>query len=367
MSPTEQLNLICKLRSTALSALESMYLPPKGLFVFTKKKRPGGISYEGISHRYTSIALLGLAGEDRQIAAQILDGQTPAEVCRRMTDAIQTATSLGDIALTLWASHVLGVPDRRVIYALQARQPLADGHPTVEVAWALKALCVAQTADVGDLRERLAERLVTSFNRTAGVFPHVLGNPSSFRSHVACFADQVYPIQALAAYHARSKDLQALELASRCAATICDLQGDGGQWWWHYHRDTGRIIEGYPVYSVHQYGMAPMALFELHAAGGPDYSKAVYRGLEWMRRAPEINASLIDRDQGAIWRKVDRTGPRKFCRRVKAAASRIHASLRLDLLNGLFPPLAIDYECRPYCMGWLLYAWPGTRISRMNA
>ena len=87
--------MICKLRSTALSALESMYLPPKGLFVFTKKKRPGGISYEGISRRYTSIALLGLAGEDRQIAAQILDGQTPADVCRGMTDAIQTATTWG--------------------------------------------------------------------------------------------------------------------------------------------------------------------------------------------------------------------------------------------------------------------------------
>jgi hypothetical protein len=367
MSSTEQLNLISQLRSTALSALGSMYLPQKGLFAFTKKKRPGGISYEGISRRYTSIALLGLAGEDRQNAVRILDGQTPAEVCRRMTDAIQTPTNLGDIALTLWASHVLGVPDERVLSALQARQPLADGHPTVEVAWALKALCVAETADVGDLREQLAERLVSSFNRTAGVFPHVLGNPSSFRSHVACFADQVYPIQALAAYYARSENPQALEAASRCAATICNLQGDAGQWWWHYHRDTGRIIEGYPVYAVHQYGMAPMALFELHTAGGPDYSKAVYRGLEWMRRAPEVNASLIDRDQGAIWRKVDRTGPRKFCRVVKAAASRIHASLRLDLLNGLFPPLAIDYECRPYCMGWLLHAWPGTRISRMNA
>jgi hypothetical protein len=364
MSSTEQVNLIAQLRSTALSVLESMYLPRQGLFVFTKKKRPGGISYEGISRRYSAIALIGLAGEDRQNAARILGGQAPADVCRRMTDDTQVAANLGDIALMLWASHVLGVPGcGRMISALQSRQPLADGHPTVEVAWALKALCVAETSDVGDLRERLAERLVSSFNRTAGVFPHVLGNPSSFRSHVACFADQVYPIQALAAYHARSKDPQALEAASRCAATICDLQGTGGQWWWHYHSDTGRIIEGYPVY---QYGMAPMALFELHAVGGPDFSEAVFRGMKWMRKAPEINASLIDSNQCAIWRKVDRTGPRKFCRVVKAVGSRIHASLRLDGLNRLFPPRTIDFECRPYCMGWLLYAWPETRIDRTD-
>jgi hypothetical protein len=25
----------------------------------------------------------------------------------------------------------------------------------------------------------------------------------------------------------------------------------------------------------------------------------------------------------------------------------------------LFPPTTVDYECRPYELGWLMYAWLG--------
>ncbi len=368
MTSSANLHLVLELKSLARSILKSMYRPPNNLFVFTMKKRPQGAAFEGLSRRYTAIALLGLACESDASTNEILRGQSAASVCRRLADDIQLASGLGDIAVTLWASHAVGLPERkRIISALEAQQPLRDGHPTVEVAWALKALCVDGTAEVGDLRDRLARRLIAFFNREANVFPHWLGSHSSLRSHVSCFADQVYPIQALSGYHAWSGDRDALEVASRCAERICELQGEDGQWWWHYHSHTGRIIEGYPVYSVHQYGMAPMALFELRDAGGPDYSEAAYRGLQWMRRAPEINASLIDREHHAIWRKVDRTGPGKFCRSVKAAASRLHAGFHLRLLDQLFPPRTIDYECRPYCMGWLLYAWPESRLSRMNA
>jgi hypothetical protein len=230
----------------------------------------------------------------------------------------------------------------------------------------LKALCVDRDAEVGDLRARLAQRLISVFSPDSPVFPHVLGNGRTLRSHVSCFADQVYPIQALSAYHVWSGDKPALEVADRCAARICELQGPAGQWWWHYYRHTGKVIEGYPVYSVHQYAMAPMALFELHAAGGQDHSPAVAKGLAWMRHAPEIKGSLIDPDSDAIWRKVDRRGPGKFCRYVQAAASRIHLGLPNPLMDGLFPPLTVDYECRPYCLGWLLYAWPETQIQRFR-
>ena len=171
------------------------------------------------------------------------------------------------------------------------------------------------------MRERLAERLMSAFNPKTAIFPHFIGNGRNLRGHVSCFADQVYPIQALSACHRLSANKRALEVASRCAEKICELQGTRGQWWWHYDRRTGKVLEGYPVYSVHQDAMAPMALFDLHLAGGPDYSAAVAKGLSWMRNAPEINRSLIDSTHCTIWRKVDRRGPRKLCRYLKAAAT----------------------------------------------
>ena len=82
------------------------------------------------------------------------------------------------------------------------------------------------------------------------------------------FAAQVYPIQALARLHRSADDQEALAVANSVAAAICTAQGEAGQWWWHYDGRTGGVVEGYPVYSVHQHAMGPMALLDLAEAGG---------------------------------------------------------------------------------------------------
>jgi hypothetical protein len=174
---------------------------------------------------------------------------------------------------------------------------------------------------------------------------------------VASFADQVYPIQALSRYHAACDDRNALMDATRCAEQICALQGSDGQWWWHYDSRNGRVIEGYPVYTVHQDAMGPMALFDLHEAGGPDFSDAIGRGLGWMVTAAEVGHSLICDDLDVIWRKVGRAEPNKLLRAVRAGASRLHDGIRLQVLDRMFPPTRIDYECRPYHLGWVLDTW----------
>jgi hypothetical protein len=351
--------LVSKMRRIAVWALRDMYRPQEGLVVFRKKKGANGITYEGLSRRYTAIVLIALANEESAVVEGILGGQAPGSVCRRLEQHLSAAPNLGDAALTLWACCVHNLGDRRQSREmLRERIRYASWYPTVEAAWALKALCVDRDAEAGDLRERLAKELMAAFNPAAAVFSHSIGNRRSFRDHVSCFADQIYPIQALCAYHRLMENKRALEIAGRCAEKICDVQGASGQWWWHYDRRTGKVIEGYPVYSVHQDAMAPMALFDLHRSGGADFTKAVAKGLSWMENAPEINASLIDPTHCAIWRKVDRRGPRKFTRYLKAAAGRIHASLPMSWIDPWFPPDSVDYECRPYHLAWLLFTWP---------
>ena len=44
---------------------------------------------------------------------------------------------------------------------------------------------------------------------------------------------------------------------------------------------TGTVLEEYPVYAIHQDAMAPMALFALSRAGGPQHELTVTRGMEW--------------------------------------------------------------------------------------
>jgi hypothetical protein len=143
------------------------------------------------------------------------------------------------------------------------------------------------------------------------------------------------------------------------------VQGTAGQWWWHYDVRTGRVVEGYPVYTVHQDAMGPMALFALREAGGPDHGASVLRGLGWMSGSPELHGgSLVDPAVGLVWRKVARREPGKLARSLQALASRAHPGLRLPGLDGLLPPGAIDYETRPYEAGWLLYAYPRDPAGR---
>ena len=123
---------------------------------------------------------------------------------------------------------------------------------------------------------------------------------------------------------------------------------------------TGDVVERYPVYSVHQYAMAPMALTELAAAGGRDHDGSVRRGLAWLQIHPECVEPLVAPDLGVVWRKVGRREPAKAARTVAALASRVHAGTSVSGVDRLWPPGRVDYECRPYELGWLLYASAGS-------
>ncbi|MNL79124.1 hypothetical protein D3C87_2056640 [compost metagenome] len=50
----------------------------------------------------------------------------------------------------------------------------------------------------------------------------------------------------------------------------------------------------------------------------------------------------------------------KASRAIGAFTTSIRPGLHLPGLDRLMPPGRVDYECRPYELGWLLYAWgPG--------
>ncbi|MBN2560125.1 MAG: hypothetical protein JXQ75_04270 [Phycisphaerae bacterium] len=361
--------LISEMRLLALAALKRMYRPNEGVFAFRLRRRSDGDDLEGSSIRYTAMALIGLAGETEDTSADVLGGRTTQQVCAPLLAAVTGIGNLGDVAVILWAARALGHADvSRALTRLRALDPCAGRHATVELAWALAALTATGDASPDEkLARHVAQRLLKSYRQHAGMFPHWPNGakPSSLRSHVACFADLVYPTQALSYYGAAMEDSEALGVARACAERMCAAQGPEGQWWWHYDARTGRVLERYPVYAVHQDAMAPMALFAVQEACGADYSAAIERGLNWLVEPPEIDGSLIDTEARLIWRKVGRREPGKLSRSLQAIASGVHSALRVPGLDWVFRPGRIDFESRPYHMGWLLYAWSGERVSRL--
>lgn len=358
--------LVAELRGLAVQGLTRMYRPEHGLFAFRVRRQGEALVLEGSSRRYTAIALIGLAGESEAVQASVLAGTGVRAACARLVGELDAIENLGDVALVLWAACAAGYPERRpVAERLLALRPGDAAHPTVEVAWTLAALCADADAPVGPLRHRLARRLIASFDPHSSMFPHDLGGRAGgFRGHVSCFADLVYPIHALARYAELFGDAETRDIALRCAGALCARQGPDGQWWWHYDRRTGEVVERYPVYAIHQDAMAPMALLALGRAAGVDLRPPIAKGLAWLTHAPELGGgSLIDKDAGLIWRKVARREPRKLSRYAQAAASRLHPAFRTPGLDTLFPPGAVDYEDRPYHLGWLLHAWPAERAT----
>src|SRR4051812_49226207 len=375
--------LLDRLSEISVRGLSEMYEPRSLSFPRTLREGAAkrGLVAQGMSVRYAAIAALGLSRLAEPARRGVLAGRDVGDLVPGILGLALAGRDPGATALSVWAAVevaaatgpdvVLSQSDRltRAIDKLSGNVRTASTASTVEHAWALVALLAAarssEATELAGGADQLADatyraaHLLLAAQGPSGLFPHVLPAErlGRFRSHVGCFADQAYAIQALARYATATGDRAALDAAARCADRLVALQGPQGQWWWHYDWRYGSVVERYPVYSVHQHAMAPMALRELHEAGGRDHRAAVESGLLWVLERPETTAELIEDDLGVVWRKVGRRDPRKVVRKVRSAASAARPELRLSWLDRIFPADTVDRECRPYELGWLLYAW----------
>jgi hypothetical protein len=343
-----------------------------GEFIFTVtgealtgQHGPGGgwrLRRAGTSLRYGAITALGLLRLPEPDQRTVLAGMRADDLVGQLAKRIDEISGLGDAALVCWAAAECGHAD--LGHAIQRLTALDQPERPVDVvsaAWVVSALAAARP--LVDVERHLAtarQRLLAA--RGPAVYPHTTGPDTPwYRAHVGSFADQVYPIQALARLHRSADDPEALAVAGTVAGAICSAQGAGGQWWWHYDSRTGAVVEGYPVYSVHQHAMGPMALLDLADAGGDGHLDAIRRGLRWLAGPPESQSGSLGQlvlDEPPItWRKVARADPRKVVRGLRAASTRIVPGARVAALDRVYPPGVVDHECRPYELGWMLYTW----------
>ena len=280
---------------------------------------------------------------------------------------IEWVNSIGDLGLLLWLSSVSS-RQLDTFYATfdleNALHNYSDARKrlTMELAWFLTGLSYASRAEKnnGCILSRWRQQtysLLQSNQGKHGLCGHMAKWDSlagTVRGHVGSFADQVYPIFAMAHFGQVFGMKEALQNSLQCANAICRLQGPLGQWWWHYHAVTGRVVERYPVYSVHQHAMAPMALFAAQDACNADFREQVYKGLGWIGGANELQQDLEDESASVIWRCICPPKSTSYFGRVPVLKGRERT-----------PELSILHECRPYELGWLLYAFAGRESEVM--
>ncbi len=349
---------LCEL---AARGLVHMLDPEKQVFCHTYVRTAEGMVREGLSPRYSMMTLLGLR------RYEVAGRRSPIGIAR-VLDALLKDTSwiasAGDLGLLLWTCAELAPELLPEIYrqtrAGDALRCFPDGRQgsTMEVAWYLTGLATCRLAGYGDLpgltEEATAAHQILDGNRGhCGVYGHRSQDPtmSGFvRGRIGSFADQVYPTIALARWSQASNDEEARQVALRTAQTLCGLQGPLGEWCWQYDRASGRVVSRYPVYSVHQHAMGPMMLFETSAATGYNFAPAILKGLAWIGGDNELGRDFVEPSLGLVWRSI-------YLEPISAYAD---AALRFSRLrHGAAGKLKVRYECRPYELGWLLYAFAG--------
>jgi hypothetical protein len=351
-----------ELISLATRGLVPMFDADKQIFCHRLLRTNLGIVREGLSPRYTIMTLLGLrelelAGMDSPFNTQAIYASFI-----RDTNWIQ---GLGDLGLLIWLTAIFD-PERLkpLLSTFDCETALdryadARGARTMELAWFLAGL--AHAADQSpELIGNFKNLALKTYNRIRqnqgehGFFGHLSTKDSlagRLRGRIGSFADQVYPIYAISKFARIFQVEEALGEALKCAHAICAAQGDLGQWWWLYDARSGRVSSHYPVYAVHQHGMAPMALFAIEEASGVSFSQSVYKGLGWIYGGNELKSDMRDNSQNLIWRCI--LSENKFNKYREMISALVSSTTQIVDVD----PLKILYEQRPYEYGWLLFAF----------
>jgi hypothetical protein len=356
--------LLNNLIKIAVNGLHEMYLPEQLEFALKKKLVDKDIVLEDRSTRYTLINLLGLhKSKKHNIPIQINLNNVLA---KHISDA-DIYNSIGDLGLLLWATALISpesisdISTKINFNNILEKYKDAKSKQTMELSWLLTGLLLASTNSdkfknsIGDLTQKVFLEIRNNYGGV-GIFKHQGNNTivGKFRNNVASFADQVYPIYAFALYSKYMKNEDALVISKQCALKICEHQGQRGEWMWHYNSSTGKVISKYPVYSVHQDAMAPMALFAIQDASNTNFEEYIFKGLDWLVESNSLSANMIDGDLNAIWRAIS---PGKIPRKLKSILSVLGIKTNEEYDN-----LEIVKECWSYHLGWILYAFSG-RLS----
>ena len=354
-----------KVRELSLLAtrgLVRMFDDEKQLFCHRLVRAEQGLVRDGLSQRYTIMTLLGLREFEQCGGLTPFDTQALYDSLARDTSWIRGA---GDLGLMVWLTATFAPDQLRGFFSGINLEAALDRHAdarqgrTTELAWFLAGLAHAASTSP-KIATELMDLAVEAYRRIEqnlgeyGFFGHLAETRSLsgiFRGRIGSFSDQIYPIYAISKFAIAFGIEEPLGSAVECASAICGSQGNLGQWWWLYDSRSGRTSSRYPVYSVHQHGMAPMGLFALEEATGRSFRENIERGLRWIYGSNELGVDMRDHAQSLIWRCILPSNRRT--KYLDCARSLVRPPKK----DAPIGPLEVLHEDRPYELGWLLYAF----------
>lgn len=230
-----------------------------------------------------------------------------------------------------------------------------------DVGWMLMGLTAhAAATDAADVR-RDCERLFRFMDRRFLDKRTLLPRRSLgvwLRSFTT-FGAIAYFLKALADYADAFSDAYADALFRESVAQVISLQGERGEWPWFINARRARVLDRYPVYSVHQDSMAMLFLLPALDRGVAGAAESIERSWRWLLGGNELGRPMLRASPFFIDRSIRRTEPPAVERALRYARAVRHSLTRSAGRPANPSRLTVLEECRSYHLGWILYVWSG--------
>ena len=363
-APDHPLPPLARLCECGIEFLQEVYSDERALFPYSSRRTADGrwlSDYrEPAALRYSINTLLGL-----QAAAASSRGRELAEwVDALIGDFLHLRSSPGSPAdrgllLVLLADldaqrsvaeHLVSHIDR------DFREPRLGTLNMQDLGWMIWGTARAARAGLpgADAASERAFRLMLEHfvDRRTGLPRHSVRR---YRRDLVSFGSVVYYLRGLHEYGAASGDREAGDLFRLGVERILELQGPSGEWPWLLDVRRGRIVDPYPIFTVHQDSMAPLFLVPaLEEHGIRAARDAVTRSLEWVAGRNELRLPMLVDEPFNAYRSIERReGLGRLRRYLRAAGSSVGSGSR-EFQSGT---VRLNPECRSYHVGWLLYVW----------
>jgi len=345
-----------------VSGLERMYVPSERVFCFRRRLAGDRMVQDRdrtLEYRLTLNSLMGLRCAEAAGYRVFLDIESDYHaLLPRITEHEGSAE---DVAATVWTGRSLGsnipsavmtVFDGMVAKALNRRLHLSGKA----LGWTM--LAYLTNRDDGYEKAMAVARLAVerSVHGTASL---VRATPAGLRRDWASFGAHSYVAYAFLVLARVTGDAWAREVGLRIVRKLVELQGPQGQWGWMYHVPGGKLVDFYPVYSVHQSAYSPFFLVEACDQGFEEFRDPLRKGFRWIMGENELGRSMAAPEHHVIWRKIMRRQPNsKLMKVIRGAAS---AYLGLPCRTARPEHLEINSECWSFEMALPLCVFSGRR------
>ena len=298
------------------------------------------------SIRASAVVLIGLARADE---FSVDHGFSLGSLRTGLLNSIGLAgVSVGELGLALWAEAAVdGGATAEVFAEIQRRLPLdASRLPLEELAWLVSGMSEAGTDSA--LLEEMARELEERAQRS-GLFSD---SHRKVGGGLGTVGSQLHALVALSKAGESGAGQPAPEVRARVARSLIELQRPDGGWPGVIDSRKGEAAEVYPIFTVNQLALAPMAFRSVPV----DSDEAVKRGIEWALGANALGFDLVHPKEARIDHGIS---PRRHAGSVIRGVGKAARLIRREPRDLDPEDLILDPHVSAEDLGWLLEAWVG--------